>query len=231
MARWRIMSPAVQSDRKQMLMNWPERVWIYSPVRTFFLRLHAKKWLKLVGRQEVQAALEIGCGLGRGARVLVDKMGFESVSALDLETALVMRAHRRLPGRLRTKISFFAADAQDLPFGDSIFDAVVNYGIIHHVVDWRRCIREVARVLKPGGIFYFEEIYPPLYANVIFKHVIRHPTENRFDGSQFLQALAESGLELVQGVSTHSRFAIVGAARKAKTHGNCRMACCLNPAN
>ncbi len=202
------------SEKNQMLMNWPERVWIYSPVRVFFLRRHAETWKRLAGSQSADRALEIGCGLGRGARILVEQLGFEKVFAFDLEERLIRWAARHKPARLGNDIRFFVGDAQDLPFGDSQFDAVVNYGIIHHVLDWRRSIREIGRVLRTGGFFYFEEIYPPLYANFVMKRVVRHPTRGRFTGVEFLQALEANRLHLVNGVRTASRFAIVGAAQK-----------------
>jgi ubiquinone/menaquinone biosynthesis C-methylase UbiE len=205
---------ATRSKKDQMLMNWPERVWIYSPVRVMFLRLHAERWLKLAGVDQAQHVLEIGCGLGRGARILVDKMGFKNVVAFDLEESLIRGAVKKLPPRLESKISFFVGDAQSLPFGDSVFDAVVNFGIIHHVLDWRKCIREIGRVMRHGGIFYFEEIYPPLYANFLLKRMLRHPREDRFDGPLFLESLDSSKLRLLDGVRTDSRFGIIGAARK-----------------
>ncbi|MBI5248980.1 MAG: class I SAM-dependent methyltransferase [Desulfomonile tiedjei] len=198
-----------------MLMNWPERVWIYSPIRVFFQIREIREWLRLVGRAETENALEIGCGLGRGAGLLVNRMGFREVVAFDLEERLIVRAVKSNPDSLKQKISFYVGDAQDLPFRDSSFDAVVNFGIIHHVLDWRRCISELSRVLRPGGLFYFEEIYPPLYANFLMKHVVRHPTEDRFSGTQFLEALASQGLCLVDGVRLESRFGIVGIARKS----------------
>ncbi len=101
-----------------------------------------------------------------------------------------------------------------LPFQDSTFDAVVNFGIIHHVLDWRSCIREIARVVRPGGVFYFEEIYPPLYANFLLRRMLRHPTEDRFYAREFLEAFKTNGLRLLQGVRTNSKFGIVGAAQK-----------------
>jgi ubiquinone/menaquinone biosynthesis C-methylase UbiE len=197
-----------------MLMNWPERVWIYSPLRPVFQRREVAKWLRLAAPVHTASALEIGCGLGRGAGLLARRMGFQRVIAFDLESRLVDRAAAKLPDRFAPMISFLVADAQDLPFADSAFDAVVNFGIIHHVLDWRRCIRELGRVTRPGGVFYFEEIYPPLYANFLMKHVVRHPTEDRFYGPQFVETLARNGFRIVEGVRTDSRFGIVGAARK-----------------
>jgi len=202
------------ADKDQMLMNWPERVWIYSPLRVFFQRLEIRNWLKLTGPLRVESALEIGCGLGKGAQLLVDRMGFDSVVAFDLEEKLVRRAAARCPERLRDKVPFHVGDAQDLPFSDAAFDAVVNFGIIHHVLDWRRCIREIGRVTKPGGLFFFEEIYPPLYANFILGPILRHPRQDRFRETEFLEVLGASNLFLLAGVRTGSRFGIVGVARK-----------------
>lgn len=203
------------SDKtEEMLMNWPERVWIYSPLRPLFLRKEIRKWIRLVGRPELRETLEIGCGLGKGAALLADMMGCRQVAAFDLERCLVERAKRGLPERLASRVSFFAGDAQDLPFPDASFDAVVNFGIIHHVLDWRRCIAELARVLKPGGFFFFEEIYPPLYANFLFRMMLRHPRHDRFDGPQFLEELKLNGLTLVEGVRTDSKFGVVGVASK-----------------
>lgn len=203
------------SDKEKMLMNWPERVWIYSPVRVFFQIREIREWLRLVGKVEIENALEIGCGLGRGAGLLVNRLGFRHVVAFDLEEKLIVRAAKRNPRTLEQKVSFYVGDAQDLPFKDSSFDAVVNFGIIHHVLDWRRCISELSRILRPGGYFYFEEIYPPLYANFFMKRLVRHPVEDRFDGAQFLAEIESNGLHLVKGVLTSSRFGIVGVVRKS----------------
>jgi len=203
-----------QSKKEQMLMNWPERVWIYSPVRVFFLKREIDKWLRLTGKAPVDHALEIGCGLGKGAQLLVERMGFKRVTAFDLEEVLVQRASRNRPGRFDESIALYVGDAQDLPFSDAAFDAVVNFGIIHHVLDWRRCIREIGRVLSKGGMFYFEEIFPPLYANFLLKRMLRHPTEDRFHLTEFVEALSFSGLRLVDGVKTNSKYGIVGAALK-----------------
>jgi SAM-dependent methyltransferase len=92
-------------------------------------------------------------------------------------------------------------------------DAVFNYGIIHHLEDWRLGISEVARVLKKGGGFYFEEIYPPLYANFLFRNILAHPKENRFHSSEYRAALKDSRLRLLPRYK-ENRFGIVGVAVK-----------------
>jgi ubiquinone/menaquinone biosynthesis C-methylase UbiE len=92
--------------------------------------------------------LEIGCGLGTdGAR-------FARAGALytgvDLTEAAVSLARKRfelegLPGEFRV------ADAERLEFGDESFDLVYSHGVLHHTPDARAAVREVHRVLRPGG--------------------------------------------------------------------------------
>lgn len=195
-------------------MNWPERLWIYSPLREIFQRREVKKWLNFAMPSEKNLALEIGCGLGRGARLMIDKMGFSNVVAFDLEEILVRRARFLTPKRLNKAVNFYVGDVQDLPFTNGSFDAVVNFGIIHHVLDWRKCLNEISRTLRNGGFFYFEEIYPPLYANFALKALLRHPKEDRFYEPEFIQELRRNSMELVEGIETGSRFGIVGVAKK-----------------
>lgn len=197
-----------------MLMNWPERAFIYSPVRVLIQLRHVAKWIRIAGRQTHSRGLEIGCGLGRGARIATTRLGVRKIFAFDLEHALVRKGAFSASRGLDSRIAFLTADGQDIPFRDARFDAVINFGIIHHVLDWRRCLSEIERVLKPGGFFYFEEIFPPLYANFLMKRLVRHPEEGRFDREDFLEALAEKGLRTLSGDKTTSRFAIVDVARK-----------------
>jgi len=197
-----------------MLMNWPERVWIYSPIRVLFQKREMRKFLKLGVPQDRGTALEIGCGLGRGARLIHWNMGFNDVVAFDLETVLVQRSISKLKIDLMDNIHFLVSDAQFLPFPDRSFDAVFNFGIIHHVLDWRLCLNEIHRVMRPNAIFYFEEIYPPLYANWLFKKMLKHPIDDRFYEADFLGEIEKLGLHLLQGVKTGSRFGVIGAAKK-----------------
>ena len=195
-------------------MNWPERVWIYSPLRLLFQKREMRKWIQLGLPKNLGSALEIGCGLGKGAKLISEKMGFTDVMAFDLETKLVQRSVDMARAKSLNNVHFFAGDAQNLPFPDESFDAVFNFGIIHHVLDWRQCLAEIHRVMRPLGIFYFEEIYPPLYANWVFKKMLRHPVEDRFYEHQFLGCLSDIGMQLIEGTRTGSRFGVIGAAQK-----------------
>ncbi|HEV2706298.1 MAG TPA: class I SAM-dependent methyltransferase [Pyrinomonadaceae bacterium] len=92
--------------------------------------------------------LEIGCGLGTdGARFARAGAIYTGV---DLTDAAVELARRRfeLEG-LRGE--FRAADAERLDFADETFDLVYSHGVLHHTPDTAQAVREVHRVLRPGG--------------------------------------------------------------------------------
>lgn len=92
--------------------------------------------------------LEIGCGCGSEAERFA-RAGAR-YTAVDLTNAAVGITQRRfqlaaLPG------SFTQGDAENLPFADGSFDLVYSHGVLHHTPDTPRTIREVHRVLAPGG--------------------------------------------------------------------------------
>jgi ubiquinone/menaquinone biosynthesis C-methylase UbiE len=132
---------------------------------------------------------------------------------MDIDPLMIALAKKRFSGNKRDPSFFLVADAQNLPYPDACMDAVFNFGIIHHLEDWEKGIQEIARVLVQGGLFYCEEIYPPLYANFLFRRLVAHPTENRFHGDQFRAALSAVGLRLLPGFK-EGRFAILGVAQK-----------------
>ena len=113
--------------------------------------------------------------------------------ASDLDPAMMALAARYLESRGRDRTHLFAADATALPLGDGSVDAVFDFGALHHVPDWRRGLAEVARVLRPEGVFFFEELYPSLYQNAVTRHILLHPTKDRFRRRDLREALDHAG--------------------------------------
>jgi len=92
--------------------------------------------------------LDIGCGPGIWTRELA-RRGYR-VSAIDLTSTAVALARRSLE-LFRLEADIREGDAENVPFPDASFDGVVSHGVIHHTPDTARCVREMARVLRPGG--------------------------------------------------------------------------------
>lgn len=199
-----------------MIVNWPERLWVNSPLRLLIQRRETRFFKQLRDVAPGSHVLEIGCGRGAGATLILDTFQPARLDALDIDYAMIDLAVSRKSAGSQSPVLFYVGDAQYLPYPDSCLDAVFNFGIIHHLEDWRRGITEVSRVLKVGGGFYFEEVYPPLYANMLLRHVLDHPTENRFHGPEYRAALEASELRLLPGYR-ESRFGILGVAEKRQS--------------
>jgi len=96
--------------------------------------------------------LEIGCGTGVHTRLLAESGA--RVTAIDLTPTAVELTRRRLELHgLAADVR--EADAERLPFEDASFDFVWSWGVIHHSADTSAIVRQVARVLRPGGRFSF----------------------------------------------------------------------------
>ncbi|WP_243438463.1 class I SAM-dependent methyltransferase [Fundidesulfovibrio soli] len=195
-----------------MLVNWPERVFCNSVARRFILKRQLGSLKAMSGLGPGARCLEIGCGNGNGALHALRAFEPAQYHAIDLDPDMLRLAAAK--ARNEQRLCLLRGDAQALPFRDASFDAVFNLGIIHHLEDWRRGLAEVSRVLVPGGLFLFEEIYPALYAAPILRDVLAHPRGDRFDGREFRRELALQALALQPGYR-ESRFTILGVARKA----------------
>jgi len=104
----------------------------------------------LTGKQ----VLEVSCGAGGGASYIVRKLGPASYTGLDLNPASIdkCRDRHRLPG-----LDFVQGDAENLPFPDQSFDAVINVEASHQYPHFPRFLSQVARVLRPGGHFLYTD--------------------------------------------------------------------------
>ena len=92
--------------------------------------------------------LEIGCGLGTdGAQFAAAGADYTGIDLTDASIELA-RKKFELAG-LRGE--FRVADAENLDFVEDSFDLVYSHGVLHHTPDTARAVREIHRVLKPGG--------------------------------------------------------------------------------
>lgn len=176
-----------------MILNRIEKLLVSNPARGFIQRhLETRRLLNMGGPMNGGKALEIGCGPGFGVKIILDSFGADEVDAFDLDPDMVAMAGRRLKRHGR-KANFRTGDAANIDAGDNTYDAVFDFFVIHHVPNWRDAVKEVYRVLKPGGRFYAGEILERLITNPIAKRLLEHPQHDRFSHSQFIDTLTETG--------------------------------------
>jgi len=114
--------------------------------------------------------LEVGCGSGAHSRLLVES-GCR-LTAIDLTSRAVELTRRRLE-LWELKANIFEADAEQLPFPDESFDYVWSWGVIHHSENTERALKEMCRVLRPGGqisIMVYHRTSLCYWVNFIFVH-------------------------------------------------------------
>jgi ubiquinone/menaquinone biosynthesis C-methylase UbiE len=127
---------AMNRTPRQMLQRW----WEFPMLKRFGVPITG------------QDVLEVGCGSGYGAQLLAT-LKPKSYVGFDLMQEQLALAHKRLPD-----FEFFQQDATNMKsVATGSKDTVVVFGILHHIPEWRVALREIARVLRPGGEVYFEE--------------------------------------------------------------------------
>lgn len=99
--------------------------------------------------------LDLGCAGGFMAEALADRSA--RVTGIDPAEGAInaARAHARARG---LRIGYDVGVGEALPYDDACFDAVVCVDVLEHVADLNKVMAEVARVLRPGGLFLFDTI-------------------------------------------------------------------------
>lgn len=194
------------------------------------------------------AVLDIGCGAGRITFGLYDE-GYRDITGYDLSTTMIGAA-RRIARERGLPVSFRIGDAASLPYADASFDGAVfsSQGLMCIPGRERRLrvMREVRRVLRPGGHFLFtthdrddpkfEEFWKDERARwdagkqdpqlIEFGDLVvvdsRHPTYLHFPTRDEVGRLvADAGLVLVEG-TLRSDVAVDSEAAR-KFNSNCMM--------
>ena len=116
-------------------------------------------------------ALEIGCGTGFFLLNLAQAGVLEKGYVTDISPAMVSVAEKNAAA-IGLTVEGRVADAETLPYDDASFELVVGHAVLHHVPDVERALREVLRVLRPGGRFVFAG-EPTRYGDLVARRLSR----------------------------------------------------------
>lgn len=134
--------------------------------------------------------LDVGCGEGYLSRELA-RRGAAHIEGLDRSAALIAAA-----GEISTPNARFSeGDVASLPFGDSSFDLVVANHLLNDLPDIDQPIREIARVLRPGGRLVALTLHPCFYGDRAEQKVVDIGVTDYFTPRAVEQTFQVDGLE------------------------------------
>jgi ubiquinone/menaquinone biosynthesis C-methylase UbiE len=179
-----------------MMLNAVEKALMNNPVRALVQRLYEARLMeRLSGRVEGHRVLEIGCGRGVGTQIIFERFGASEVHAFDLDPNMVALARKRLSGYQSDRLKLFVGDATAIKAPNAEFAAVFDFGIVHHVPNWRDAVSEIARVLRPGGQFFFLEVTRHALDRWFYRTFLEHPTSQYwFTREVFVSELERQGI-------------------------------------
>lgn len=177
-----------------MLLNRFEYALMNNPIRSSIQRhFEAPRLLHMAGPMRGGRALEIGCGRGVGVELILRVFRAGSVDAFDLDPRMVAQARARVSA-WGSRVRLWVGDASRIAAPDDSYDAVFDFGIIHHVPEWRAVLSEIRRVLVPGGLLYAEEVMGRFLTHPVTRRLLEHPQHDRFDAEGFCRGLEAAGL-------------------------------------
>jgi ubiquinone/menaquinone biosynthesis C-methylase UbiE len=139
-------------------------------------------WLGLPPGSKV---LDLCCGMGRHSLALAEA-GYE-VTGVDLSEPLLREARSQIGAE---QVIFLSSDMRDLPL-DGGFDAVVNlftsFGYFEADEEQIKVLREICRMLKPGGKFIIDFLNPAYVIRHLVPHSTREDGENLIDESRRIE--------------------------------------------
>jgi ubiquinone/menaquinone biosynthesis C-methylase UbiE len=126
--------------------------------------------------------LDLGCGTGRLLERAAERWPDARFAGVDIASNMIAEAKRKYGGDDRFR--FEVADAAALPLDPASIDVAFSTLSFHHWADQLAGLRQVARVLRPGGLFVLADIQPPL---------LLRPVMRRFHAQRSRRRLFEGG--------------------------------------
>jgi O-methyltransferase StaMB len=103
--------------------------------------------------------LDIGCGVGGPACFIAARTGSRVIGVTNSQSGVAEAERFAAERGVRARVDFRYAEAQELPFEDDSFDAVWSCEALHNLPDKTAAVRELARVLRPGGTAVLGDLF------------------------------------------------------------------------
>ncbi|MEO0538223.1 MAG: class I SAM-dependent methyltransferase [Cyanobacteria bacterium P01_A01_bin.123] len=195
------MAQSVIDYKQQFFDGWaPTYDWLLPSV--FYQAVH-QRLLEYVVLPETAYVLDLGCGTGRLLRRLASQ--FPTLTGLGLDLSENMLAQARQKPSFRDRLQFVSGRSDFIPADPETFDAVFCTISFLHYPEPQAVMADVARVLKPGAMFYLADYVPSQFLGLPQRSWLLSPTGLRFYSKMMRQDLAE-----VAGLTCQSHHCLLG---------------------
>jgi len=145
-------------------------------------------WDAIFSKQQIKFGdvLEIGAGTGQVTHVLAERFPFKHIHACDISHAFLDSIRLAAEPATASKLQYYVSDANYLPFRNKSFNLVVGNSVLHHFVDYDKCLKKIYDLLVPGGCGVFHEpviqgkIWIAFFADLMIR-IDRNAKMNVFD--------------------------------------------------
>lgn len=153
-----------------------------------FLELMAKRW----ELDKVKTVLDVACGVGHWGHLLSKLLPQDArISGIDMEKEWVEICKEKTKGQ-ESRFEYMVGTAENIPFPNASFDMVTCQTVLLHVKDVQVAIKEMLRVLKPGGLLAVVEPNNVCSELVFDTVTVKYPLEDILKAIQF-QLICERG--------------------------------------
>ena len=181
-----------------MKLNKLEFIAMNNPIRAAVQEHYELPMLKsMITVEGIDKALEIGCGNGHGTKLIKKYFNPRNIIGIDLDERMIRLAKKRNADQ---SISFLAMDAAKLNFPDKYFDVIFDFGMIHHIPNWKDCLKELRRVLKDDGKVILEDLSSDTFKTSlgrVMKLLSDHPYADMYSTAYFVNYMKSIGFEII----------------------------------
>ncbi|MFC1438896.1 class I SAM-dependent methyltransferase [Streptacidiphilus sp. N1-10] len=145
-----------------------------------------RAWVELIGSfspRSAPAVVEIGAGTGMFCAALARWRRASLVVGVDPSVAMLAQAGRF---NEQTGVHYVGGSADAVPTGGQLFDLALLSRVIHHLPDRRACARELARILRPGGVVVIRTTFRERLDALVYDYwpALRDVDSERFPARQ-----------------------------------------------
>ena len=152
--------------------------------------------IRLAGDRLPQSprVLDLGCGRGKAAPLLLRSLGAREVVGIDVDEEQIETARNEaMPNRA---VRFETAPATSLPIADESMDVVFCHQCLHHFVDQEAALAEIRRILRPGGVLLMSESCRSFIFTRRIRYLFRHPMDVQKTAEEYVDLLRAAGFSV-----------------------------------